>query len=554
MFLADPFVNIGQTASLYSQIAGVLAGFAFTVLVTFLGRSTAVTGSTEAEQRAERGAIASVLFSTLAALIICAVLYGILAGAAPESGNAQSGLLLYGPAFSLAVLSMFYATGLAALPFEHLTAMLDVVRVLVCVSSPALSTVLVAGAANDICETTPGRCVNAPALDPVHPFGFGLVLAVLVALISGTALHRHGRKTITAGSRAALANAVTWIVLTTALAAGILAVTLDLKPAGFVVSHWALYLVVALTATLLQTFALLAMHSLRPRRSPTGAGQDRPDSSADFAVESARGNVAHRNTDPSRRKAGMTQLTHARVSERLQEHLINHYAQLHSTLVSITLGAAGYAAAGLATASGGPLERIVVSWLLWVGALLAVSAAYLGVTTGVFLLPAQIPATVDLILPLAIGLCQFMLFGVLTPAVAAFRTTRSLLIAWLIAMAAFALSSLLGILRARYVIAQGQGDSDIQRVLTHYHKRLTADAKGVFALLALSVIFCIVAGAMKGEPWGWYVLFCALPTASLAFGVVRHEQAARFLRAALLHPAPSAPQPSAATSPPVGLE
>ena len=265
MILADPIGNVSQTASLYSQVAGVLAGFAFTALITFLARSASDEGDDAPMQDSERGAIAAMLFSTLAALIICAVLYGILAGGLPDSGNSQSGLLLYGPAFSLAVLSMFYATGLAALPYQHLNAMLDVVRFLVCVTTPALSIVLIAGAANDICGSGTGRCVHAPVLSPEHPFGFGLVLALLVGAISTTALRRYHHQEIDSAARQKLAGMTVWTVLTTALAAAVLAVVLDLKPSTFVVTHWALYLVESCTAVLIQTFALLAVHTLRPR-------------------------------------------------------------------------------------------------------------------------------------------------------------------------------------------------------------------------------------------------------------------------------------------------
>jgi MFS family permease len=265
MILADPIGNVGQTASLYSQVAGVLAGFAFTVLVGFMARSAPDADGDAPAQESERAAIAAVLFSTLAALIICAVLYGILAGGLPDSGNAQSGLLLYGPAFSLAVLSMFYATGLAALSYQHLHAMLEIVRFLVCVTTPALSIVLIAGAANDICASARGRCMRTSALNPEHPFGFGMVLAMLVGTLSATALQRYKHRPLQAVRRQSLAGAAVWVVLTAALAAAVLAVVLDLEPAAFVVSHWALYLVEVCTAVLLQSFALLAVHSLRPR-------------------------------------------------------------------------------------------------------------------------------------------------------------------------------------------------------------------------------------------------------------------------------------------------
>ena len=162
-------------------------------------------------------------------------------------------------------MSMFYATGLAALSYQHLHAMLEVVRFLVCVSTPALSMILIAGAANDICGSAQGRCVRARALNPEHPFGFGMVLALIVGAVSAAALQRYTHRPVEAARRQTLVGAAVWTVLTAALVTAVLAVVLDLEPAAFVVSHWALYLVEVCTAALLQTFALLAVHSLRPR-------------------------------------------------------------------------------------------------------------------------------------------------------------------------------------------------------------------------------------------------------------------------------------------------
>lgn len=277
MILADPIGNVDQTSSLYSQIAGVLAGFAFTALLTYLARSAPDMDGDAVVQDKERGTIASVLFSTLAALIICSALYSVLAGGVAGSGNSESGLLLFNPAFSLAVFSMFYATGLAALPYDHMKAMLGLVRLLVCVAGPALSMSLIAGGAYDICVSGAGRCLNAPALSLVHPFGFGLALAVLITGASWAILHRYGSVPIDAEKRRSMAAGVTWIVLTTAFTASVFAVVLDVKPVTFVVSHWGIYAVEAITAALMQTFAVLGAHSLRPRKEKEKATENQPD-------------------------------------------------------------------------------------------------------------------------------------------------------------------------------------------------------------------------------------------------------------------------------------
>jgi hypothetical protein len=265
MILADPISYVGQSASLYSQIAGVLAGFAFTVLISFLGRAApeSVAGRDSAAE-GEREALAVVLFTTLAALIICAVLFGLLAGGQNSSGNSMSGMLFYALPFILAILSIFYATGLAALPYTHLGAMLTVVRILICVASPVFGMMMIATAANDICSSTSARCNQAGALDALSPPGFGMLLAAVIMLVSIVALVRNQKRPIDPIKRARLATGVAAVVLITAVAQALPAVVLDAKPASFTASHWALYLVEGLSAVILSLFSLLTLHSLRP--------------------------------------------------------------------------------------------------------------------------------------------------------------------------------------------------------------------------------------------------------------------------------------------------
>ena len=101
-----PALDVTATAGLYCQIAGVLAGFAFTGLHQYLTRRKADTTDGGAKRE---GPVALSLFAALTALTICSLLYAILAGGRPNSGPALTGLLIYGPIFGVAILSMFHA-------------------------------------------------------------------------------------------------------------------------------------------------------------------------------------------------------------------------------------------------------------------------------------------------------------------------------------------------------------------------------------------------------------------------------------------------------------
>ncbi|MFI0354289.1 hypothetical protein [Actinomadura sp. 9N407] len=88
---------------------------------------------------------------------------------------------------------------------------------------------------------------------------------------------------------------------------------------------------------------------------------------------------------------------------------------LHNILVGLASGIAGLAAADLLNVPENYRDYRVALWLLWFAALLAVVTAYAGAVIDSVLLPAQIPGIVDLILPLALGIAEFLLFAILAP-------------------------------------------------------------------------------------------------------------------------------------------
>jgi hypothetical protein len=126
MAMAESGIDLGNTAGLYSQIAGVLAALAFSALLNYLRRP-----SPEEESTSTYRDTTVVLFTTIGALTLCAITYGQVAGGPVDQGAAYSGFFLIGPAFCLAILGMFYAILLAARPYQHLESMMSIARVMV---------------------------------------------------------------------------------------------------------------------------------------------------------------------------------------------------------------------------------------------------------------------------------------------------------------------------------------------------------------------------------------------------------------------------------------
>lgn len=120
-----PMVDVTQTAMLYSQVAGVLAGLTFTGLLLYLTtrHEPADHGKREREEAlkdAREDATASSLFAAFTALTICAFIYAALAGGKSESGTgpAPTGLIVYGVVFGLAILAMFHAAFLLLVTYS----------------------------------------------------------------------------------------------------------------------------------------------------------------------------------------------------------------------------------------------------------------------------------------------------------------------------------------------------------------------------------------------------------------------------------------------------
>jgi hypothetical protein len=174
------------------------------------------------------------------------------------------------------------------------------------------------------------------------------------------------------------------------------------------------------------------------------------------------------------------------IRERQRAYLVNHYLVLQITVVSVALAMACVSAASLIAR---PVNLdLALLGLLWFGSLLAIAVAYGGPMTGALVLPPSIPTITDLLLPLAIGVAEFLLFAVLISQVTRSAQLNTVIDAWFWVMAAFAAIAFLTTIRARYIIneamARGAYDSGILESVGDYVARLTLRGPGSAATLA----------------------------------------------------------------------
>lgn len=169
----------------------------------------------------------------------------------------------------------------------------------------------------------------------------------------------------------------------------------------------------------------------------------------------------------------------AELRERYKTYLVGHYLSLHITVVSVVLAAGGLAAASLISRPAGQDNDLLILWVLWIGSFAATAVAYGGPMVGAFALPAAIPSVVDLVLPLLVGLSEFLLFTILINQVNPAGTDRTLN-SWLLTMAVFCFVAALSVLRARHHYATGVDESvysvEVATMIRRYISYLKYDA------------------------------------------------------------------------------
>ena len=219
------------------------------------------------------------------------------------------------------------------------------------------------------------------------------------------------------------------------------------------------------------------------------------------------------------------------IRDRYKSYLVTHYLGLHITVVSVTLAVAGVAAASLITQPMGADHQLLILWLLWVGSLAATAVAYGGPMVGAFALPASIPAIIDLLLPLIVGIVEFLLFTILIHQVTATSLT-AIVNTWLVLIALFAIFAEFSVLRARhhYVVAVRDGvySKEVAKIVKIYLRYLRRD---LIAAAMLALFAAMGAGLRISEAVVWPSFAFPLPiTIWLLLGLLGHSETAKMWR------------------------
>ncbi|RRR98537.1 hypothetical protein [Glycomyces terrestris] len=226
-------------------------------------------------------------------------------------------------------------------------------------------------------------------------------------------------------------------------------------------------------------------------------------------------------------------LTMRMVLQRREAYLSEHYIGLHFTVVSLALGTAGVTAALLLAAGTLPADYAVLFGFLWATTVLATITAFGAATVGSVLLPSRLPSISDLVLPLLIAICEFLLFAILAPQAGSDTAPRRAVITWYFLMAAFCALAAVAIARVGVIFRSARYSPDIRAHMHWYRRQLRLDALGATTTASLSLAAGFLhLGASQVPAW----VSCGITTiiaALLVLASLGHGRVSNYWQAAL---------------------
>lgn len=177
---------------------------------------------------------------------------------------------------------------------------------------------------------------------------------------------------------------------------------------------------------------------------------------------------------------------------RQGSYLSAHYLSVHAIVVSLAFGV-GAVVAGylLMQESGGAAIRLgpyrPVFLLLWFATYLAVATAYAGPVYGFLMLPPRVPAMVDLIPPLLLGISEFLMFMVLAHRLTGVSSPRLIIGNWWFATASFSVLAGVQVLRAYSLVRAAKYDAALEPIKARYLHGLRRNMLAAGCLAAIAV-------------------------------------------------------------------
>jgi hypothetical protein len=274
---ADPAFNIAATSGFYAQMAGLLAGFAFTAIIFLLSSPTLASSS---KRQPEKSGVVLTLFAAMVALVISTLTYSVLAGEQEARGRAAVQELTDGLPFALAIMMLFHGvTRLMSGDGWVDDIAIRTGQAITGVITPVLAMFYLVSATLDnehariatLRESNPAFCGDVGL---VNYTGFGLVLLLLTILVI-TWIRTPSLRSREWAHR--WRAAVPLCVLAVSVASAVLAGVVSMQKPAFGLPSWAVVVFLSLSWLIFAVLALLVLwdRAASAGRAPAEAEDER---------------------------------------------------------------------------------------------------------------------------------------------------------------------------------------------------------------------------------------------------------------------------------------
>jgi hypothetical protein len=216
---------------------------------------------------------------------------------------------------------------------------------------------------------------------------------------------------------------------------------------------------------------------------------------------------------------------------RFESYIVDHYTGLHNTVISVVLAVAGLAAASLGGSHAQYGGSYPLLWMLWLASLLLCATIFAGVMSGNVVAPPLMPTITDLLIPLLLGVGEFVLFGVLAHQVTGLNKTSAVAEAWFISLAVVSACAAAAITRAMHFFGSATYAPDISGPIDDYRfRRMPLDRTRALLIAVMGIGGAVASAAQVA--WLEYVL-AASTIAGLLMALGGHARSAAVLRTAI---------------------
>ncbi len=217
--------------------------------------------------------------------------------------------------------------------------------------------------------------------------------------------------------------------------------------------------------------------------------------------------------------------------KRFEAYIVDHYTGLHNTVVSVVLAVAGLSAASLAGSHAQYGRSYSLLWVFWLASLLLCATIFAGTMSGSVAMPPLMPTVTDLLVPLLLGVGEFVLFSVLAHQVTGLTKPWSIAEAWFISLTFVCLCAVAAITRAMRFFRSATYATEITEPIDDYRfRRLPVDRAGALVVAMIGISGAVASAARVS--WLEYV-FGVCTVIGFMFGLHGHAQSAALLRTAM---------------------